>query len=60
MSKYLNTETIKNAVQRLADSRANSTLLDYLIFRRALSLKKAGKTDGAPDDALVLQKTFAT
>lgn len=52
MSKYLQAETIKNAVQRLADSRANSTLLDYLIFRRALSLKKAGKADGAPDDAV--------
>lgn len=36
MTSYLNQATIKAAVDRLGESRAQSSLLDYLIFKRAL------------------------
>jgi hypothetical protein len=38
MSLYLGSQTIKAAVDRLAVSTANSSLADYLIFRRALRI----------------------
>lgn len=52
MAQYLSSECLRGAVERLGQSRANSTLLDYLIFRRALQLKKDGRTDGAKADAV--------
>ena len=36
MTSYLSPETIRAAVDRLGESRAQSNLLDYLIFKRAL------------------------
>ena len=36
MTSYLSPATIKAAVDRLGESRAQSSLLDYLIFKRAL------------------------
>ena len=38
MTNFLSLETIKAAVERLGQSRANSSLVDYLIFKRALVL----------------------
>lgn len=36
MTQYLNPATIKAAVNRLGESRAQSALVDYLVFKRAL------------------------
>lgn len=36
MAQYLSSETIRAAVERLSTCAANSTLTDFLIFRRAL------------------------
>lgn len=36
MTSYLSQETIRGAVDRLGSSRAQSILMDYLIFKRAL------------------------
>ena len=49
MTDYLDQETIKGAVGRLGESRAQSALVDYLIFKRALVLdaEHAG-TEGSP------------
>jgi len=41
MTSYLSPATIKGAVDRLGESRAQSNLLDYLIFKRALLLTQA-------------------
>lgn len=45
MTSHLSPATIKAAVERLGDSRGQSILLDYLIFKRALLI--AGQADGA-------------
>ena len=46
MATFLSVETIKDAVARLGQSRAQSALVDYLIFKRALLLtnRTAGPT----------------
>lgn len=41
MTSYLSPATIREAVDRLGESRAQSILLDYLIFKRALLLGAA-------------------
>lgn len=45
MSNFLDHATIKSSVDRLGESRANSALVDYLIFKRALTL--LGDTKGS-------------
>ena len=45
---YLSPETIKDAVARLGESRAQSALIDYLIFKRALLLANSTSEDGKP------------
>lgn len=41
MAQYLSSETIRAAVERLSTCAANSTLTDFLIFRRALKNSSA-------------------
>lgn len=43
MAQYLSSETIRAAVERLAKCAANSTLTDFLIFRRALKITGPAK-----------------
>ena len=44
MPSYLSSSTVKDAVDRLGLSRAQSVLADYLIFKRAIVLSNAGAT----------------
>jgi hypothetical protein len=46
MTSYLSPETIRDAVARLGESRAQSALVDYLIFKRALVLANQDATRG--------------
>lgn len=43
MAKYLSSETVSAATERLIDSRAKSGLVDYLVLKRALA--RAGAND---------------
>lgn len=47
MTLYLSQETIRAAVERLGQSRANSALTDYLVFKRAL-VRANANADGEP------------
>lgn len=52
MTNYLSQETIRNAVERLGQSRANSALTDYLVFKRALVLANM-RADGVTVETVV-------
>jgi hypothetical protein len=54
MTSYLSPATIKRAVDRLGESRAQSVLLDYLIFKRSLLLTQAA---GAGDQVVTGTKS---
>ena len=45
MATFVSAETLKDAIDRLGESRAKSTVADYLIFKRALLLAKRESTD---------------
>lgn len=53
MTRYLSQETIEDAVHQLGDSRAQSSLVDYLIFKRALVLANQAAPDGQPVTSVV-------
>ena len=51
MARFLTSETIRAAAQRLIDSRAKSGLVDYLVLKRALARAGANEIPFSSTDA---------
>jgi len=51
MGKFLSSETIQAATQRLIDSRAKSGFVDFLVLKRALALAKSSEVSFSSTDA---------
>src|ERR1039458_8592487 len=51
MARYLSSETIRTAIQRLIDSRAKSGLVDFLVLKRALARASANEVPFSSTDA---------
>jgi energy-coupling factor transporter ATP-binding protein EcfA2 len=51
MAKYLSSESIRAATQRLIDSRAKSGLVDFLVLKRALARAQANEVPFSSTDA---------
>ena len=50
MAKFLSSETIRGATQRLIDSRAKSGLVDFLVLKRALALARSNEVPFSSTD----------
>jgi hypothetical protein len=51
MARYLSSQTISSAIQRLIDSRAKSGLVDFLVLKRALARADANEVRFSSTDA---------
>jgi hypothetical protein len=55
MARYLAAEEVKASVQRLQDSRADSSLVDFLILKRAMSINESSRVELSTQDHSFMQ-----